>query len=247
MGRVGQIVQGGVALIVLAGGAGGIYIINHPNLEHKLIPATKPATIPTPPANAPVGFNASKTAFVLPHHLGYLPGPDLALAKINPSYAAGLANSSDWKKLYNHLYYAPPVSNALSAPIPYKHLKQEIIGNLYSVRAMGTVGDEQMTTKTHVANQTLHRLHFMDTTLSAQEYVVPSLLEIEAAPVGQTTVTLNTQSAFCVPSPVAFINSGSVFTPSQISTITAGPAAVFSANNNGLMWDQGSSSCAGFS
>jgi hypothetical protein len=112
---------------------------------------------------------------------------------------------------------------------------------------MGTIGDEQMTTKTHVANQTLHRLHFMDTTLSAQEYVVPSLLEIEAAPVGQTTVNSGTQSAFCAPSPVAFINSGSAFTPSQISAITAGPDVVFSANNNGLMWDQGSSSCAGFS
>lgn len=144
MGRVGQIVQGGVALIVLAGGAGGIYIINHPNLEHELIPATKPVTIPMPPANAPVGFNASKTAFVLPHHLGYLPGPDLALARTNSSYAAGLADLSDWKFMSPHSwFYAPPVPQALAAPIPYKDLKEEIIGNLYSVNAMGTIGGRE--------------------------------------------------------------------------------------------------------
>jgi hypothetical protein len=58
-----------------------------------------------------------------------------------------------------------------------------------------------MTSKTHIVNQVLHRLHFMDTALYVQEYVVPSQLEIEAALVGQTTVTLNTQSAFCTPTP----------------------------------------------
>lgn len=48
------------------------------------------------PANAPVGFNAAKTAFVLPYKLGLLPASELALAKADAAYAAGLANLSDW-------------------------------------------------------------------------------------------------------------------------------------------------------
>jgi hypothetical protein len=111
---------------------------------------------------------------------------------------------------------------------------------------MGAIENETMTTKTHIVNQVLHRLHFMDTALYAQEYVVPSQLEIEAALVGQTTVTLNTQSAFCTPTPVAFIDNGATFTPTQISSFTAGPVVVFSANGSGYMWDQGAASCAGF-
>ena len=46
-----------------------------------------------------VGFNATKTAFTLPNNLGLLPGPNLALAKANPAYAAGLANGNDWRKI----------------------------------------------------------------------------------------------------------------------------------------------------
>ena len=54
-------------------------------------------TTTTVPANAPVGFNASKSYFVLPHHLGLLPAPELALAEADPAYAAGLANLGDWQ------------------------------------------------------------------------------------------------------------------------------------------------------
>lgn len=62
------------------------------------LPAPIPVTITTTtvPANAPVGFNANKSYFVLPHNLGLLPGPELALAKADPAYAAGLANLGDW-------------------------------------------------------------------------------------------------------------------------------------------------------
>ena len=47
-------------------------------------------------ATGQVGFNAARTAFTLPNNLGLLPGPNLALAKANPAYAAGLANAQDW-------------------------------------------------------------------------------------------------------------------------------------------------------
>ena len=47
-------------------------------------------------ATGQVGFNADKTAFTLPRGLGLLPEPNLALAKANPAYAAGLANARDW-------------------------------------------------------------------------------------------------------------------------------------------------------
>jgi len=43
-----------------------------------------------------VGFNAAQTEFTLPHGLGLLPGPNLALANADPAYAAGLANPQDW-------------------------------------------------------------------------------------------------------------------------------------------------------
>ncbi len=47
-------------------------------------------------ATGQVGFNAARTAFTLPNNLGLLPGPNLALAKADPVYAAGLANAQDW-------------------------------------------------------------------------------------------------------------------------------------------------------
>ena len=50
-------------------------------------------------ATGQVGFNAARTAFTLPRGLGLLPEPNLALAKANPAYAAGLANVNDWRKI----------------------------------------------------------------------------------------------------------------------------------------------------
>lgn len=68
--------------------------------------ATSAGSTTTVPANAPVGFNAAKTEFVLPHHLGLLPASELALAKADPTYAAGLANQSDWHQI--SVAVAPP-------------------------------------------------------------------------------------------------------------------------------------------
>jgi len=50
-------------------------------------------------ATGQVGFNATRTEFTLPNNLGLLPGPNLALAKANPAYAAGLANANDWREI----------------------------------------------------------------------------------------------------------------------------------------------------
>ena len=42
------------------------------------------------------GFNAAKTEFVLPRHIGLLPASELALAKADPAYASGSANPNHW-------------------------------------------------------------------------------------------------------------------------------------------------------
>ena len=65
---------------------GGRYLIGSPSTTTTLVP----------PKNAPVGFNAARTEFVLPYNLGYLPAPELALAKVDPAYASGLADAGDW-------------------------------------------------------------------------------------------------------------------------------------------------------
>jgi hypothetical protein len=55
----------------------------------------------------------------------------LALANVDPTYSAGLADLADWRFMTPHSwFYSPPVSRALAAPIPYKDLKEEIISNL---------------------------------------------------------------------------------------------------------------------
>ena len=50
-------------------------------------------------ATGKAGFNGTRTEFTLPNNLGLLPGPNLALAKADPAYAAGLANANDWRKI----------------------------------------------------------------------------------------------------------------------------------------------------
>jgi hypothetical protein len=202
-------------------------------------PTKKPTPSTVPPANSPIGFNASKTAFVLPDHLGYLPSQELALAKVNSAYASGLANPSDWKKMGNRLYYAPPSSGRLT---PYQNAKEEVIAQLHSIYAMGVISRQVTTVSEPIDSSTTHRLPFMDKQISIQEYVVPTILETQAAPVG---ISSSGQSTFCTPTPVAFLNNGKTYTPKGLSTITAGPSTAFTVDNQGV-WDRGTSSCAGF-
>ena len=56
-------------------------------------------------AHASVGFNAAKTEFVLPYKLGYLPVPELALAKADSAYAAGLVNAQDWVQVQFYTFH----------------------------------------------------------------------------------------------------------------------------------------------
>ena len=238
MGKTGQLVQGGVALLLLAGLGGGIYLASNPGLEHKVLPFTAPKTDPKPPANAPVGFNAAKTEFVLPHNLGYLPKPELALAKSDPTYAAGLANPADWKK--SGLAAAWPQWEYDPRGLHYG--KVGVQSQIVEITYLARVASQVPTTSVLIRNYQAHAIPNMDVPGYFQEFVSPTALVIVAAPVGATS---GGTPRFCVPTPVAFIDNGRVFTPSQFSSVTAGPSVMF-WNGSHRTWEQGRPSCVGF-
>ncbi len=276
-------------MLILAGGAGGFYLWNHdPALKRRLqqtfhdVPVTavhKPA--PKPPADAPVGFNATKTAFVLPYHLGYLPAPELAWAKSDPAYAAGLANLNDWTSIsppsgpgglapnfYGWYYignYGLPMSSGISRITTNKGNIPSMWYGYFSphggndgLNSSITGVAIESTTNIPVRASRLSTIPIPEGTFSTlagtmqgegYTIITPSTLEARAAPVGRLTVHGTAIVAFCVPSPEAIIHDGHVVTPSGIHPITAGPATIFAVGKlaNSPLYDQGATSCAGFS
>jgi hypothetical protein len=269
MGKTGQRIQGGVALLVLAGAGGAWYVYNHdPALKRQFSQAVSVAKpVPKPPANAPVGFNATKTAFVLPHKLGYLPAPELALAKSDPAYAAGLVGLKDWtyikppfaptkgtgetkadQMLGTGWFYGPnwrfaslkfALMQTWNVPLALNEMRG--IPGFHLAMASATV--------IPVRSSALNQLPGGSLALPPGAYTVvtPSFLEVQAAPIGSLTVHRTRLDAYCVPSPEALIRSGHVIAGTT-TTFTAGPSAVFASRVDGhTYYDQGVASCNGFS
>jgi hypothetical protein len=244
MGKTGQRIQAGVGILVLAGAGGAYYVYNHDAaLKQEVLQATGAVSkpIPKPPANAPIGFNTSKTAFVLPHKLGYLPAPELALAKSDPAYAAGLANLSDWRHYRPYWFYSPHLGGGTGGG---GVVKFNAIGDLGLQGGVPT-GDQAVTSSVPIHNFTPHLLPDLRTTtpIYGQEFVNPSVLEMEAAPVRDSLLHA---ADVCVPSPVAFVHNGHIDVPSQLPAMTAGPSTIFTYGAGATTWDQGTASCKGF-
>ena len=275
MAKIGQGIQAGIGILVLAGAAGAFYVFNHdPALKQRLLQdvgvASKPA--PQPPANAPVGFNAARTAFVLPHRLGYLPAPELALAKSDPAYAAGLANLEDWVEWpiptppvlagglppssYGGWFYVGGVVRQSRLLVEGTKAQLQSWTDVLEIPTGGyTAGVTLVTTSpVPIHDLAVHALHFSwGSSLfqgTGEEVVTPSMLEIRSAPVKVLPGGLSS-GAICVPTSEAILQNGRVITPLEI-TITAGPSTIFSTDTSGAthgarLFDTGATSCAGFS
>lgn len=214
-------------------------------------------TTTTVPANAPVGFNASKSYFVLPHHLGLLPAPELALAEADPAYAAGLANLGDWQLWPTQVLVDPGAYAGLEFTPGAKIKTVDMWYYLGSYAAQPTsamndgLGNIKLSivfnnaagypfvtpvlhsTSVKVNDSTLHNILWsgaihLPSPISAK-LVAPSTLEDQAAPIGTLAVNGQALPAFCVPVPEAFVSSGGkvVTSPANTPTITAGPSTVF--------------------
>lgn len=196
------------------------------------LPTTTTTTLP---AGIPVGFNTERTEFVLPHNLGYLPAPELALAKADPAYAAGLANAGDWTPVP---MVAPSVSSSASAPEPppitlwaYSRgvatgssapsgessqqsvidIKAGIVSMNDSLELFGEGGPatrlSSSSVKVHAS--TVNALFVSEGAVPYRtELLAPSTLEVQAAPVGTLAVGGTSLPAFCVPTPEAFLAQG---------------------------------------
>ena len=213
-------------------------------------------------SNGSPGFNASKTVFVLPHNLGDLFAPELALAKSDPAYAAGLLTPADWVNI-------PPYSGATPNEEGWIYMGTATgpnTGGLVSAKL--TVADMWVTTIAGPNHNTgAHFSITSSTPISASQLnsypfatggaasvaipgytvVTPSVLEVRAAPVGTMSVNGTSVEAFCTPTPEGVLQNGHIVTPGGVN-LTAGPSAVFAmpGPNPNAFYDQGVSSCAGF-
>ncbi len=206
------------------------------------------------------GFNASKTVFVLPHNLGDLPAPELALAKSDPAYAAGLLTPADWM-------YLTPYSQNVPASGGWVYLggdNPSVVGgpNITPlVNAKTSIDSQWGSVLTGISQfATTSSLPILDSRLNSvslsggrvvagQSYtlVAPSVLEFRAAPIGTLSVNGTSVPAICIPSPIAVLQNGQIVTPGGMS-LTAGPSAVITmaGQGAGTIYDQGVSSCVGF-
>jgi len=202
----------------------------------------------TPPSSASVGFNSTRTAFVLPHNLGYLPAPELALAKTDPAYASGLANAAYWDRLSNPgtdsmvsgWFYEGPPSPSVAA-VKAKMELTVIISDPSGITPI------TQTTNVPIVSYQLRHLVSGNSVTGLQGYTIigPTDLEVRAGPIGTLSINGVTHSAFCVPTPIADLQNGKIVTPPGWPTITAGPSVIASSPGR-LPWVQGTSSCAAF-
>ena len=242
---------------------GGRYVIGSP-------PTT---TTSVPPKNAPVGFNAARTEFVLPYNLGYLPAPELALAKVDPSYASGLAIAKDWTQIQTQdssglgavetWVYVGTSGDAWSISLA----KSDVTGLNYKILwTDGAPGTSSTATPSqiilhsspvavNVSTLNTGLEQFATSTItnaipSGALAVDASTLEIQAAPVGTLAVGGARWLGFCVPVPLAFVNSGgTLFDPPGLPVMTAGPSTIYVEppdGSNSALNDKGVGFCNNF-
>ena len=208
------------------------------------------------------GFNAAKTQFVLPHNLGMLPAPELALAKNNPTYAKSLANPADWAHpssigtLTAPWYYIGP--DGAKAGIYAQEITNEkdwFSGTISSPDLLFSNSRAIYSTSLNINVSTLNSITIPSTKYTVLNsdpirLVVPTQLEFEAAPVGVLTIGGTERQAFCVPGPVAFVRGNQVVNFPPLPVITAGPSTVFAitgfTTGNGHFYDKGIASCVSF-
>jgi hypothetical protein len=185
---------------------------------------------------------------VLPYNLGYLPAPELALAKSDPAYASGLATPANWEHLSNGgtdpmtsgWFYEGPPSPATAATAAKMELTV-IISD-----PSGTTPITQTTNVPIVSYQLRHLVSGNNVTgLQGYTIIGPTDLEVRAAPIGTLSINGVTHSAFCVPTPIADLQNGKIVTPPGWPTITAGPSVIASSPGRDA-WVQGTSSCTAF-
>ncbi len=217
------------------------------------------------------GFNASKTVFVLPHNLGDLPAPELALAKNDPAYAAGLLTPADWVNntskgsgeplaMQGWFYIGSTTgSNNLSKLMGAKTAVTTMWIGSHAGPNNNTSAHFSIASSTPIVASQLNSYRVMSAVTAnfdvlGYTVVTPSVLEVRAAPVGTMSVNGTSIPAFCTPTPEGILQNGHVVTPGGIN-LTAGPSAVFTDNTvpssqaaiqAELLYDQGVSSCAGF-
>ena len=203
--------------------------------------------------DSPVGFNAGRTAFNLPFKLGLLPPDELALAKSDPAYAAGLANVHDWVRSSEQListkgpgakppteeprWYYVGAATGPAAPMAAVDVKNTaagwnaIIASIYGPKSLKVLHSSAVP----ISDSTLHVLISAATRFakgaippSGYQLVAPGNLEIQAAPVGFLNSGASVKDrAFCVPMPYAYLAGGKAVTPNGMPVMTAGPSTVF--------------------
>ncbi len=217
-------------------------------------------TVSATPASP--GFNASKTVFVLPHNLGDLPAPELALAKSDPAYAAGLLTPADWENIaasaggmateQGWFYMSTASGLSAGSVVSAKMMVTDMwLGPLAGPND-NTSAHFSITSNTPIAASSLNAYPLStgaaaDLVVSGYTVVTPSVLEVRAAPVGTMSVNGRSVEAFCTPTPEGVLQNGHIVTPGGVN-LTAGPSAVFTmpGPNPNAFYDQGVSSCAGF-
>lgn len=227
------------------------------------IPDKTPAKAPvkTSPINSTtVGFNASKSVFVLPYGLGNLPAPELALAKSDPTYASALKNKADWIDVkpgkgetpadYGYFFTGGSTPSAIGQLLSVKTTAS-------TLRSMTPTGvDVTAISPTPVQSSQLVSISLSSSAIPnalrnrTYEVVTPTVLEIRAAPVGTLSIHGAATTAICVPSPEALIQGGKVVTPSGVPSITSGPDTIFASSattGSPTEYTQGTSTCSSFS
>ena len=223
------------------------------------------STTTTVPVNAPVGFNAAKTEFVLPHNLGLLPASELALAKADPTYANGLANPNDWMQFQTRIGLG---NHLVGGVIPTKNVTLWFYkgsGNYAAAGVKPAVVSENtevlpfspntlQSTSVQIQATTLNNLTIGNSSSSSSPQLVgASALEIQAAPLGTLSVNGVGLPAICVPTPEAYIAGGKVVEAGGgMPVITAGPSTIFAIKNPvshsspPVFYDKGTTSCGAF-
>jgi hypothetical protein len=221
----------------------------------------KTSTPAKPATGITVGFNASKSAFVLPYRLGNLPAPELVLARSDPAYAAALTAKSDWIDVkqskgqaaagYGYFFMGGATPKDAGQMLSAKTIAS-------SLRAMVPSGVDV----TAISPISIHSSQLGSFSLNSSaipkalqsrlyEVVTPTVLEIRAAPVGSLSVHGASTPAICVPSPEALIRGNKAVTPRGMSSITSGPDTIFASSPATTIapteYTQGTSTCANFS
>ena len=215
--------------------------------------SSTPSTTTTVLVNAPVGFNAARTEFVLPHKLGLLPAPELALAKTDSAYATGLANPNDWVQFQIadptaivKAKQKPPMVDVLGYAGASASVHNQNQGELFSIKANAIAWNRMIasphgpgsvsvlrSTRATVDASSLNALITVPmkpfTVPAGEKLVAASNLEIQAAPIGTLGINGSNQPAICVPTPGALVVNGKPVTPTGVPVMTAGPSTVFAS------------------